>query len=450
MRAPNSLQGRLGLALALAVTAMWLVATVGSGLIVRHELDEAFDSALQEAAQRLLPLTVADVMEREPGAQAARVDSLHAHREYITYIVRDRDGRLLLQSHDADPAHFPEKPAVWFRTTPTHRIYGEAAVSGTIILEVAEPLQHRREAALESALGLLAPLPFVMTLSLIGVWLLVRRSMRPVHTLRGEIELRGNGNLQPVSARKLPTEIAPIADAVNRLMDRLRRAIESERSFTANSAHELRTPIAATLAQTQRLVAEAPEGPVRERARSIEASLRRIARLAEKLMDLARAEGGGLTAEEPQDLVPVLRHVLEEMRRSPGAGDRIRGPAPSGRPLVSRLDADAFAVLVRNLVENALHHGPAGGPVEVFLPEDGVLSIVNGGPPVPPDTRAGLKARFVRGATDAEGSGLGLAIADTIAQAGGGALRLLSPASGRPDGFEARLTLPVEGQSPRR
>ena len=450
MRAPNSLQGRLGLALALAVTAMWLVATVGSGLIVRHELDEAFDSALQEAAQRLLPLAVADVMEREPGAQAGRVDSLHAHREYITYIVRDRDGRLLLQSHDADPADFPEQPAVWFRTTSTHRIYGEAAVSGTIILEVAEPLQHRREAALESALGLLAPLPFVMALSLAGVWLLVRRSMRPVHTLRGEIELRGNGNLDPVSARKLPTEIAPIADAVNRLMDRLRRALDSERSFTANSAHELRTPIAATLAQTQRLIAEAPEGPVRERARSIEASLRRIARLAEKLMDLARAEGGGLTAEEPQDLVPVLHHVLEEMRRSPGAGDRIRGPAPSGHALVSRLDADAFAVLVRNLVENALHHGPADGPVEAVLPEDGVLSIVNGGPPVPPGTLAGLKTRFVRGATDADGSGLGLAIADTIAQAGGGALTLLSPASGRNDGFEARLTLPVEGQPPRR
>lgn len=450
MRAPNSLQGRLGLALALAVTAMWLVATVGSGLIVRHELDEAFDSALQEAAQRLLPLAVADVMEREPGAQAGRVDSLHAHREYITYIVRDRDGTLLLQSHDADPADFPEQPAVWFRTTSTHRIYGEAAVSGTIILEVAEPLQHRREAALESALGLLAPLPFVMALSLAGVWLLVRRSMRPVHTLRGEIELRGNGNLDPVSARKLPTEIAPIADAVNRLMDRLRRALDSERSFTANSAHELRTPIAATLAQTQRLIAEAPEGPVRERARSIEASLRRIARLAEKLMDLARAEGGGLTAEEPQDLVPVLHHVLEEMRRSPGAGDRIRGPAPSGHALVSRLDADAFAVLVRNLVENALHHGPADGPVEAVLPEDGVLSIVNGGPPVPPGTLAGLKTRFVRGATDADGSGLGLAIADTIAQAGGGALTLLSPASGRNDGFEARLTLPVEGRSPRR
>lgn len=113
-----------------------------------------------------------------------------------------------------------------------------------------------------------------------------------------------------------------MADAVNHLLERLRKALEAERSFTANSAHELRTPLAATLAQIQRLRREAPEGPLRVRAAKIEHALRELARLSEKLMQLAKAEGGGLLSEAPQDLIPLLAHGVDEWNRS--SGQRIR------------------------------------------------------------------------------------------------------------------------------
>ena len=437
-----SLQRRLGVGLAAGVTLMWLAATMAAGIVVRHELDEAFDSALQETAQRLLPLAVIGIIERDSDTEQA-VAALGKHEEFLTYLVRDKSGRILLHSHDADLEKFPAEPSHGFRQTASHRIYGEAAVSGTIFIQVAEPLAHRRLAAIEASVALFLPLLFLVPVSLLGVWIFVRRSMRPVIGLKEEIEARSGADLSPLVARALPAEIGSIADSVNRLMERVRRTLETERSFTANSAHELRTPIAATLAQTQRLIAEAPEGPVRERARRIEGSLHDLTRLSEKLMQLAKAEGSALLSERPQDLTGVLVHVLDEFRRKGDKPQRLRLALPAGTTLMSAMDADAFGVLMRNLIENALTHGEPGRPVDVVVADGTTIRIVNDGPVVPSDVLARLKERFERGATRAKGAGLGLAIAEAIATGAGGKLLLLSPASGRQGGFEAVVRLPV-------
>lgn len=438
-----SLQRRLGIGLAVGVTIMWLVGTVAAGGIIRHELDEVFDSALQETAQRLLPLAILDIVDRDTATpQSNRVAAIGEHEEYLTYLVRDKSGNILLQSHDADPAFFSDEPVYGFRSTLTHRLYGEAAVSGTIYIEIAEPLAHRKTAAMDATVILFAPLPILIPLSLFGVWWFVRRSMRPVLAFRTEIEIRGRGNLSPLSSTQLPAEIAPVAEAVSRLMERLRRALEVERSFAANSAHELRTPIAAALAQTQRLIAEASEGPVGDRARQIEASLRRLAHLSEKLLQLARAEGGGLVSETPQDLLPVLSHLADEFRQRPEVGDRLQVECNDQETLHSQIDPDAFAIAIRNLIENALTHGQADGIIKVVVTEDGAVRVTNAGDAIPSETLAQLKKRFMRGNRIGNGSGLGLAIADMIASGAGGRLDLISPATGRRDGFEAAFHPP--------
>ena len=107
----------------------------------------------------------------------------------------------------------------------------------------------------------------------------------------------------------------------------------------------------------------------------------------------------------------------------------------------SLLDPDAFAILVRNLIENALRHGAHKQPVEVSMASDGTLRICNGGNIVPPEQLALLRNRFARSKTDAAGSGLGLAIADAIATGAGITLYLRSPATGRQDGFEVELNV---------
>lgn len=439
MTAPRSLQWRISLWLALGVALLWIVAAAVTAQKLRHEMNKVFDSALEETAQRLLPVAVLDIVGREEGDTSQRISTIRQHDEYFTYVVRDAGGSVLLRSHSADDAIFPPFSRMGFFDTPTHRIYFDAALQGTVTIAVAEPLAHRREVATEALLGLGLPLGLLLPLSLFAVWGIVRVSMVPIRRLRREIEARGSGDLSPVPAAGLPSEVGPIADAVNQLIDRLRRALEAERSFTANSAHELRTPLAAALAQTQRLIAETKDTAAWERAQQIEMALRRLSHLSEKLMQLARAEGGRLQSEEMADIASVLRMVVDEMRRGPAAVGRIVLNIRTA-PVFARIDTDAFAILARNLIENGIKHGAPNAPVAVTLSDDGGLTVSNGGPPVPPDVLARLSRPFERGHTDAEGSGLGLTIANVIASGLGGELVLTSPLPGRRSGFQARFS----------
>ncbi|MCA0406849.1 MAG: sensor histidine kinase N-terminal domain-containing protein [Proteobacteria bacterium] len=433
-----SLKRRLSLGISVLVTLMWLMAALISSLHLRQEIDEVSDSALQEVVQRVLPLAYMELLNRDGTDTTADVVApVGPHREYITYVVRGPDGRVMLQSHDADPAQFPFPPKPGFQDGAETRFYTETAVQGSVQVTAGERPGHRQSAIRHAVFTLLWPLALLFPMVLMATWWLVGRAFVPLLAMGREIEGRGGGNLSPVEAASLPRELKPVAVAVNALLERLRRALEAERSFTANSAHELRTPVAGALAQVQRLIAEVEAPAVRQRARDVEASLRRLARLSEKLLQLAKAEGGALMAHEAQDLQPVLDLVIEDL----GAEARIER-IDEGTPVLSPMDVDAFAILARNLIENALKHGQPGEPVLVSLTSDGVFRVQNRSAVVPPETLETLLQRFERGASTAEGTGLGLPIVAAIAAGVGSRLDLRSPAQDLPDGMEARVQLP--------
>jgi two-component system OmpR family sensor kinase len=436
----RSLQARLALALGLGLTLLWLAAAWATASLLRAEMDEVFDSALEEIAQRILPLAVLDILGREDAGLDLRIATLRAHDEFFTYLVRDDQGRVLLRSHAAQDADFPPFDGMGFRQTATHRLYFDAALRGTVTIAVAEPLSHRTQVAREALIGLALPLIVVLPLGLIGILVVVRRSLAPVRRFGAVVASRGARDLSAVATGDLPTEVAPVAEAVNQLLDRLRRTFEAERAFAANAAHELRTPVAAALAQTQRLIGETKDPAASHRATEIEASLKRLSRLSEKLMQLARAEGGRLRVDAPSDIRPVLAMVASDFERQAGPGRIVVRLAD--RPVLSDIDPDAFAILARNLIENALRHGSETAPVQVRLTSDGTLRVINDGPKVAPETLARLTARFERGQSPAHGSGLGLSIAHAIAEGTNGALTLHSPATGQAAGFEAAFHLP--------
>ncbi|MDP1716454.1 MAG: histidine kinase dimerization/phospho-acceptor domain-containing protein, partial [Burkholderiales bacterium] len=369
MSSNQSLHKTLGIGLTIGVTLLWLLGVIASGLVAQHEMNEVFDSALEETAQRILPLAVTEILNREDSDTGnRRALALKDHDEYLTYVVRDKLGNLLLLSHDADIEVFAEQPREGFSQTATHRIYGASAISETIFIDVAEPLTHRREAAMETVLALLLPLTVLIPLSLLIVWWIIRLSLRKVVVFQQSIEARGAGDLSPVATAQLPRELEPVALAVNRLIARLRRALDSERSFTANSAHELRTPLATALAKVQRLKPEMPANELQKNIHEIEASLRSLAKLSEKLLELAKAEGGGALSQSPHNLVPILNMVVGDFeRQAPG---RINLSAPD-QDVFSILDPDAFAILMRNLIENALKHGRNADKVDISLNKDG-------------------------------------------------------------------------------
>lgn len=434
---------KLILFLAGATTLFWLIAAGVGAVVMREEFDEVFDSALQETAQRLLPLVVSNLFGRDSLEGQLRVEgSTPGEREYLTYQVRDVDGRILLRSHDAQREPFDAPLKTGFYETNSHRIYTEEAVSGTLFLQVADHLDNRREAVREGAVSLLVPLIFLVPLSSLIVWTVVRRSLKPVDSFGREIGARDGANLSPMNLSDLPVELQPIGVSVNRLFERLRIALDAERAFASNSAHELRTPIAGAIAQTQRLLAELPDGAARDRAAQLKEALSTLARLAEKLLQLARAESGIGLAVEPMDILPILDLVIEDFSRKPRAGERLRYVNLAGEsPVVRNIDMDAAGIVFRNLVENALLHGKPDGTVDVVVQADGAVSVINDGPVVSPETLQDLGQRFRRGNTSQQGSGLGLAITSMLVRQMGGSIRFRSPAKGRTVGFEAVVEL---------
>ncbi|MBD3764446.1 MAG: benzoate/H(+) symporter BenE family transporter [Rhodobacterales bacterium] len=164
MRAPRSLQARLGLGIGLLLAVLWIAAASLTAVVLRREMDEVFDSALAETAQRLMPLAVLDIVGREETGITQRLGAIRDHDELFTYVVRDPAGRILLQSHAADPADFPPFEDRGFSQTATHRLYSESALSDSIRLTVAEPLAHRASVARELQMGLGLPL-FLVTMA---------------------------------------------------------------------------------------------------------------------------------------------------------------------------------------------------------------------------------------------------------------------------------------------
>ncbi|MEA5160292.1 histidine kinase dimerization/phospho-acceptor domain-containing protein [Cereibacter johrii] len=433
MSRPRSLRRDLALGLSGAIVLLWTVATLSAAYVVREEMDETFDSALQETAERLLPLALSGGPD-DTAPAPRRIARAGEHGENLTWVVRDAEGTVRLWSPDARAETFAQPVPAGFSTAGRHRFYAVSDLSGRWTLSIAEPLSNRREAVRETLVAFVAPMLLLLPLILALVVWRTRASLARLGDLSREVQGRDETDLRPLATQGLQVELLPLRDAVDRLMARLGRAIAAERGFTANAAHELRTPMAAALAQAQRLIAEAPEA-LRPRAERLEQELKRLARLTAKLLELSRAEGAAVLAETPQDLAPILEIVVEEAREGP-EGHRLRDEIGA---LEARMDPDAFAILARNLIENALRHGK--GAVEVTLGQEG-LRVTNGGPALAPDLLARIPQRFARGTGTQEGSGLGLAIAEGITRGAGWRLALASPIPGRPDGFEARAIPP--------
>ncbi len=445
MKLIESLQARLALSIGLILTAMWLLAAGITTLIVRIKIDEVFDAALRETAERILPLAVSEILAREDDRSDQRLAPIREHAELFTYVVRDATDRTVLRSHAADLSVFPAWSGPGFLRTETHRLYGDEVIQGSIRIVVAEPLAHRAAVARDVLFGLGFPLLILLPAALVAVALAVRRSLGSLRSFRTSLEARGVRDLASVPVDGLPAEIRPLAATLNAVLARLRSAFEAERNFAANAAHELRTPLAGAIAQIQRLRSETNDQATLARTTEIESTLRRLTRLAERLLQLARAEGGELRLATTMDLRIVLRLVADDLTRA-AAVDRISLELP-GMPVLSDLDPDIFGILCRNLIENSVRHGAAGKPVRVTLTLDGRLTVANDGPVVAGDVLARLGRRFERAGATADGSGLGLAIVAAIAARLNSPLQLNSPRTGATSGFEASVIVPVLARS---
>lgn len=425
-----SLRHRLAIWIGGGVAAAWLAAALWSLLALSASIDRDFDQGLKAAAERLMPLAMVQIFERDDDGTAQIIAQFDATSTSprLAYAVQDGSGRVLLASRGYVAETLPPPGTTGWSDHDGLRRYSLTALGGQMTITVLEPLAARRSALWSASLRLLLPVALVLPLCLLLITAVLRRELGAVARLNDQIAQRGRGDLTPLENAGVARELSGVAEAVNALLDRLGQALKAERRFAANAAHELRTPIAAALAQAQRLQQEAADPGDAMRATAIAESLARLARLSEKLLQLSRAEGGAVRATENQDLTPVVRLVIDELSRA-NKGDLISLALPE-TSVRAAINPDAYAILLRNLVENAQRHGTPGTSITVNVGPDGTLRVGNDADPIDPDTLSKLKEPFQRGPTDSEGSGLGLSIARAIALAAGGQLTLISPSPG--------------------
>jgi two-component system OmpR family sensor kinase len=360
----------------------------------------------------------------------------------LAYQIVGPAGEILMRSENAPETPFPVPRQAGFHDIPQYRVYSQPGAVDGYFIEVGEPAMHRSESLRRAVALTVGPLLLFLPLS----WFLIRwavlRSMRSLDRLRSEIGCRDGSNLSQIADMGLPTELAPIEAAVNRLLERLERALATERQFAANSAHELRTPIAAVLAQMQLLSAQLAGTQHAERATRIVNQIKGLSSLAEKLLQLSRAGAGAGMLRERIDLLTVLQVLVDEFRRREDVGDRLVVTAECPDEFIVQGELDVLGITLRNLIENAVRYGDPDEPIEIVIDRDRQIRLLNGGAVIPSETLETLKKPFVRGCAVGAGGGLGLAIVDSVMKQIGGSLTLISPVMGRVNGFEARLVFP--------
>lgn len=436
---PFSITRRLLAWLTVSTMVFWSLAAGLGAYVMHYELGEMFDSAMRRTAERLVPLVV-DALQDEGGSNepALTPASDAAIHDYLTYEVRDSTGKVLLHSLKNPPPSFgaPLTPGFW--QDEHTRAYTVALPDRAIFVQVIDTIGHRTETMRDGALALLLPIILLVPLNIIALLMIVGSATRPLTDLRRSIAAKDTGNLSPISSDGLPRELQPIANSLNLVLERLGSALSAEREFTANSAHELRTPLAGAIAQAQMHIQELGQSPFRDRAELIESSLQRLSRVTEKLLQLSRADAGIGLSEKPQDLMPVVSMLIEDMGRRSELKRGIEVIETVGASLILQANVDAFAIVMRNLLENAVEHSEPGSRIIVTV-GDHFLTVANQAKPYAPEELENLRRRFVRDDALSDGSGLGLSIVDRFVRQMNATLELQSTAEGGRSLFEATV-----------
>ena len=446
MRLPRSLQGRLLITLIGLVTGVWLVTAMLTWFDVRHELGELLDSHLAQAASLLVAQQAGELEDDDQGIDAP---TLHRYAPKVAFQVF-HEGRLVLRSSNASAVPmlaFSGRVDDGFRTVTmggtSWRVFATHGQERDVQVFVAERAESRGAILWAVMRSALAPMLFALPLLALAAWWAVRRGLAPMKVLGRALAEREPQALQPIAVNGSPSEMTPMLDALNRLFERITELMASERRFTADAAHELRTPIAAIRTQAQVALAATDDAG---RSHALQGTLQgcdRATRLVEQLLTLSRLESGAATTLVAIDLDAVVRQVAAELAPQVLA-KRQTIEVTATEAYSVEADSLLLSVLVRNLVDNAMRYSPSDAKVRITISStdtDVQLSVDDSGPGMSEEDRNRLGERFFRVmGTGQTGSGLGWSIVQRIAQAHRGTIRVARSSS--LGGLSVRVTFP--------
>lgn len=445
---PWSLRRRLLAAIVAASTVLWLASLGIVTMIAWHETNEVFDDALEESGQMLMAATT-DWQQRGllARAQSSGGPTRKVDMQYQIVV----DGKVVQRTSgapsqpfvtDFDDSHGFADPQVEQRRW---RVFVVRDEERQFEVQVGQQYKKRYDILEELAEHLWLPIAGFLVLLALVCWLLTGRVLKPLRATAASIAAKSPGDLAQVELSGQPRELLPIVQALNGVLVRLDVALQSERRFTADAAHELRTPLAGLHMHVQLLQRQHPDltAPFQKLRRDIA----RVTALVDSLLTLARLDplARGQVASQPVMLAPVL----EQLQAAHAQEAAARGMALAVRCDIASVEADPamFDILLRNLLDNALRYCPDGSRIEIVAQQHAGrprISVRDNGPGVDEASRQRLSERFFRVLGQQQsGSGLGLSIVRRIADLHGIALAFGAGLDGK--GLGVTLDFPARG-----
>ncbi|MFG6416712.1 ATP-binding protein [Roseateles sp. DC23W] len=427
-----SLQRRLLVYLLLCAPLVWGAALLVSVNRARLEVNELFDTESIRLA-RQVQATLAGVMAAPHGATPPVLTGTQsdptpsalggeADLRSLSIAVWNARGELMLV--DREGVQLPHRlDAAGFVNLTLQgdawRVYYLQSPHGEWLVAAGQLVHERDELVWNLLASQMLPWLLVLPVLLAAMAWAVRKALAPVRALADELRGRSADDLRPVPEARAPQELKPLLAAMNGLFLRIESTLARERRFTADAAHELRTPLAVWRAQWDVVRGAAGETERRAAEARLAVGLDRIDRLVTQLLMLSRLEATDrLPHSVPVDW-PVL--VGQAMNDVLALAERrhielaCNWPAAGAAPFPLQGDPDLLAALLRNLLDNAVRYAPERSSVALRFDADG-LAVENGGPPLSSEALARLGERFHRADGQAEtGSGLGLSIAQRVA-----------------------------------
>jgi two-component system sensor histidine kinase TctE len=434
---PQTLRGLLLWYLLVPLGVLWLFNMGVTFYAARYFANLAFDRSLYDTTR-----TLAEQVRIENGRASVNLPEVawnmleYDENDQIVSQVRWSDGGAIAGKEDLPlPPSKPRplnKPIFYdgvYRGRPVRiaSLYlpaGSAGASRAVLVQAAETLNKRGLLEREIVTGVIGPQLVLILLAAVSVWLGVGRGLAPLQRIRHAIGSRSHRDLSPVAEGNAPHEIQPLLHSINELLQRLNLALEAQQRFVADAAHQLRTPLAGLIAQSEYALRAADAVEQQHALAQIKTGAERATRLAHQLLTLARSEASSArpVAFENIDLDRLLREQTSEW--APAA---VRKDIDIGyESLAPEATLNGNAVLLRemmsNLLDNAIRYTPRGGRVTVRLsdPAHPRITVEDDGPGIPAGAREKVFERFYRLPDDvSEGSGLGLAIVREIARTHG-------------------------------
>lgn len=452
--APWSLRRRLLAVIVAASTVLWLASLGIVTVIAWHETNEVFDDALEESGYMIMAATTEWnergllASARPGGANGRKVDM-----QYQIVV----DGRVIQRTSGApvrpfvtgvtgfDDSHGFADPEVEQRRWRVFVVRDEAR---RFEVQVGQKYKKRFDILEELAESLWLPVLGFLTLLALVCWLLTGRVLKPLHRTASAIAAKTPDDLALVPSAGQPRELLPIVLALNGVLGRLDAALQAERRFTADAAHELRTPLAGLHMHVQLLQRQHPDLALS--FQKLRQDIARMTALVDSLLALARLDP--LAREQLVRQAVPLAPLFERLLAAHASEAAQRGIALASRCELDRVDANPqmLEIMLRNLVDNALRYCPAGSRVEIEadrIAGRGRIAVRDNGPGVDDASRQRLTERFFRVLGQGQGgSGLGLSIVKRIADLHGIDIVFGPGLDGR--GLGVTLSLPVDQIAP--